>query len=81
MENIKPDSTLDCVGLYCPVPIIKTTQKLKELKAGEILEINADDEGILKDMPAWCKTTGNEYLGEEKSSDGIIKVFVRKSKQ
>ncbi|MEI7903962.1 MAG: sulfurtransferase TusA family protein [Candidatus Firestonebacteria bacterium] len=81
MENITPDSTLDCVGLYCPVPIIKTTQKLKELKAGEILEIDADDEGILKDMPAWCKTTGNEYLGEEKGSDGIIKVFVRKSKQ
>ncbi|MEK7306654.1 MAG: sulfurtransferase TusA family protein, partial [Nitrospirota bacterium] len=42
--------TLDTVGLYCPMPIILTSQKLKELKGGDILEVLSDDEGIKKDM-------------------------------
>ena len=40
---MKADKTLDCVGLYCPMPIYKTAQKMKELKPGEVLEIVADD--------------------------------------
>jgi tRNA 2-thiouridine synthesizing protein A len=74
---MKADQTLDCVGLYCPMPIIKTAQKMKELKPGEVLEIIADDRGIKKDMPAWAQATGNEFLGEE-NSGGEIRVYVRK---
>jgi len=74
---IKADQTLDCTGLYCPMPIYKTAQKMKELKPGEVLEIVADDKGIIKDMPAWCRTTGNECLGVEEK-DGEIHTFVKK---
>ena len=77
---MKSDHKLDCVGLYCPMPIVKTSQKMKELKVGEVLEIIADDEGIRQDMPAWAETTGNEFLGIEED-DGEIKVFVRKTKE
>ena len=76
---MKSDATLDCVGLSCPMPIVRTSQKVKELKLGQVLEVTADDEGIKEDMPAWCNTTGNEFLGMEEES-GIIKVYVRKSK-
>ena len=76
---MKADDTLDCVGLYCPVPIYNTAKKLKELKTGQILEILADDEGIKEDMPAWCKITGNELLGIEKEA-GAYKVYVKKTK-
>jgi tRNA 2-thiouridine synthesizing protein A len=71
------DQTLDCVGLYCPMPIYKTAQKIKELKPGEVLEIVADDKGIKQDMPAWCRTTGNECLGIEEK-DGEFNIFVKK---
>jgi tRNA 2-thiouridine synthesizing protein A len=74
---MKADVTLDCVGLICPMPIVKTSQKMKELKPGQVLEVSADDEGIKEDMPAWCNTTGNEFLGAEEEGD-IIKVYVRK---
>jgi tRNA 2-thiouridine synthesizing protein A len=74
---MKADSSLDCVGLYCPMPIVKTSQKIKELKTGEILEIVADDKGIKQDMPAWCKATGNECVGMEEKG-GEIHVFVKK---
>jgi tRNA 2-thiouridine synthesizing protein A len=72
------DETLDCVGLSCPMPIVKTSQKVKELSSGQVLEIRADDEGIKEDMPAWCNTTGNEFLGIEEEGD-IIKVYVKKT--
>jgi tRNA 2-thiouridine synthesizing protein A len=75
---MKADATLDCVGLYCPMPIVKTAQKIKELKTGQVLEVLADDKGIKQDMPAWCQTTGNEFLGMEEA-DGEIKVYVRKT--
>ncbi len=75
---MKADHSLDCVGLYCPMPIVKTAEKIKELKKGEVLEVVADDKGIKQDMPAWCETTGNECLGIEEAG-GEIKVFVKKT--
>lgn len=77
---MKADQRLDCVGLYCPMPIVKTSQMIKKMKVGETLEIAADDKGIKEDMPAWCKTTGNEYLGMEEK-DGEIRVYVKKTKE
>jgi TusA-related sulfurtransferase len=77
IKDIKADVVLDCVGLACPMPIFKTSNKIKELKPGQILEVQSDDDGIEKDMPAWCKMTGNEFLGMVKEN-GEYRVFVRK---
>ncbi|RJP30029.1 MAG: sulfurtransferase TusA family protein [Actinobacteria bacterium] len=74
---MKADRKLDCVGLYCPMPIVKTAREMKELAEGEVLEVVADDKGIKSDMPAWCLKTGNECLGIEEE-DGEFHVFVRK---
>jgi len=71
------DQSIDCVGLYCPMPIVKTAQKMKELEPGQVLEVIADDKGIKTDMPAWAEKTGNEFLGIEEEG-GEIKVYVRK---
>lgn len=59
------------------MPIIKTAEKIKELKPGQILEVLATDEGIKTDMPAWCKATGNEFLGVEEK-DGEYFSYVKK---
>ena len=74
---MKADETLDCVGLYCPMPIVHTARKMKELKSGQVLEVLSDDVGIKEDMPSWCKTTGNECLGMEEDK-GVYRVFVKK---
>jgi len=77
---MKADQSLDCVGLYCPMPILKTSQQIKKMKVGEILEVTADDKGIKQDMPAWCKATGNECVGIEEQG-GEIKVYVKKTRE
>jgi len=72
------DVTLDCMGLSCPMPIVKTSKKMKELSSGQVLQVLADDEGIKEDMPAWCNTTGNEFLGTEEEGE-TIKVYLKKT--
>lgn len=74
---MKAAKSLDCIGLYCPMPIVKTADEIKKLKTGEVLEVVADDKGIKLDMPAWCDATGHEFLGVEES-DGQIRVYVKK---
>jgi TusA-related sulfurtransferase len=62
------------------MPIVQTAKKIKELKIGQTLEVMATDEGIKTDMPAWCKATGNEFLGVEEK-DGEFKAYVKKTKE
>jgi tRNA 2-thiouridine synthesizing protein A len=77
---MKADVILDCFGLLCPVPIIQAEKKIKEMKVGEVLEVISTDAGIREDMPAWCRLTGQEYLGLEEEGEAI-KVYVRKVKE
>jgi TusA-related sulfurtransferase len=80
---IESDTTLDTLGYFCPMPIIMTSKKIKQLTMGQVLEVLSDDEGIKKDMPAWCQTTGHEMVGlEEEKADPkmVYKAYVRKSK-
>ncbi len=50
---------------------------MKTLRAGAVLEVLSDDRVILVDMPAWCRSTRNEYLGAQ--PDGPeYHLFVRK---
>jgi tRNA 2-thiouridine synthesizing protein A len=79
---IQADVKLDTLGYFCPMPIIMTSKKIKELGAGQVLEVISDDEGIKKDMPAWCSTTGHEMVGLEEegpSPKRIYKAFVKKT--
>lgn len=74
---MKADVSLDCFGLLCPMPVIKTAQRIKELKIGQVLEVLATDMGIKNDLPAWCRTTGQQYLGLEEK-DGEYRVYIKK---
>jgi len=76
---MRADQTLDCYGLLCPMPIIQTSKKMKEMKIGEVLEVVSTDRGIREDMPAWCRQAGQEFLGAEEEGD-VFKVYVKKIK-
>jgi tRNA 2-thiouridine synthesizing protein A len=65
---------VDARGLSCPMPIVKTAQAIRTLHPGDLLEVLATDPGSVKDVAAWCRTTGNELV--EQSMDGAIHRFV-----
>jgi len=79
-REMKADETLDCFGLLCPMPIIQTAKKIKEMEVGEVLEVISTDKGIKEDMPAWCRQTGQEYLGLKEAGE-IFKAYVKKVKE
>ena len=78
-KAIKVDATLDCFGLICPVPIYLTAKKLKEMNIGETLEVSADDEETIHDIPAFCRDQGQKFL-KFKEENGLFKFYIEKVK-
>ena len=71
--------TLDCMGLYCPTPILKTRQEMDKLAIGEILEVLADDPAAEEDLKAWAKRTEQKILEIEKTDEGL-RFLIQKEK-
>ncbi|MGP4059423.1 sulfurtransferase TusA family protein [Halobacillus sp. H74] len=76
--ELKTDFTLDAKGLACPMPIVKTKKTIKDLEAGQVLEIQATDKGSKADLQAWAKSSGHQYLGTIEEDD-VLKHYVRKA--
>ena len=76
-ERYKIKETLDCKGLYCPMPIVKMKKALKGMAEGEIVKILATDPGRKRDFEAFCRKTGNKLL-ESSQEDGVFTYIVEK---
>ncbi len=70
--------TLDTKGLNCPLPILKAKKVIKNLGAGELLEVLATDPGSVKDFEAFSRATGNELV-EWNETDGVFRFVLRKA--
>lgn len=78
VENVKSNVVLDAKGLACPMPIVKTKNAMKNLEAGEVLEIQATDKGFKADLKAWAGSAGHHYLGTIEEGE-VLKHYLRKS--
>ncbi len=76
--TIQSDLILDCRGLACPMPIVKTKKAMDQLKAGQVIEVQATDKGSLADIKGWAKNTGHQYLGTIHEGE-ILNHYIRKS--
>jgi tRNA 2-thiouridine synthesizing protein A len=77
-ESDTPAQVVDCVGMQCPLPVIKIAQAIKGLDPGQLLELLATDPGVEPDMNAWTRRTKNELVGITKDGE-VFHVLVRKS--
>ena len=78
-DEIIYNTEIDCVGLYCPMPIAMTKEEIDKLKIGEILKIEADDPAAEEDIKAWAKRTGHEIIKFEKQGT-ILTFYIKKMK-
>lgn len=76
MGDFNINKTLDCSGMLCPLPVVKTNKALKELAVGEIIEMISTDPGSKPDMEAWARQTKHDLL--ETTEDGSKFRFVIK---
>ena len=70
---------LDCIGLYCPAPILQTRQEMDKLAVGEILEVLADDPAAEEDLKAWAKRTGQKILEIERTVEGMRVLILKET--
>ncbi|HEX9030297.1 MAG TPA: sulfurtransferase TusA family protein [Streptosporangiaceae bacterium] len=73
------DEVLDCAGMSCPLPVVKTSQAIKKIEIGQVLEILATDPGVEPDMKAWSGRTGNELVDISRNGD-VFHVLIRRLK-
>jgi len=78
-SDIIPDTELDCVGLYCPMPIAQTKEEIDKLEVGQVLKVEADDPAAEEDIKRWAKRVGHEILRFEKQGT-ILTFYIRKMK-
>jgi tRNA 2-thiouridine synthesizing protein A len=64
-DQLRPDQVLNLKGLLCPMPVVKLSMAVKKMQAGQTIEGIATDIGVMADIPAWARTTGNELLSIE----------------
>ena len=69
--------SLDLSGLLCPIPVVKVSKAIKDIEIGEAIEATATDPGVLMDIPAWCKGSGNEMLTMDKEGSAFRFVIRR----
>ncbi|MFQ5923897.1 MAG: sulfurtransferase TusA family protein [Anaerolineales bacterium] len=79
MAEVAAEKVLDCTGMMCPLPVIKTSKAIKEVEVGQVLKMIATDPGAVSDMEAWSRQTGNEML-EEYEEDGKFIFFFKRTK-
>ena len=73
IEQVKPDVILDLKGLLCPMPVVKIAQAIKGVPVGSVVEATASDPGVLADIPAWSRSSGNELIDIKR--DGKLVTF------
>lgn len=73
------DQELDCSGMSCPLPVIKTKKAIDGLELGQVLKMISTDPGSKPDMEAWSRKTGHELLAYE-NVEGKHVFYLKKSK-
>ena len=76
LPDIQADEVLDTYGLLCPIPIIKTAERVKTLPPGTVLEVISTDGGIDPDLRHWCRSHQHEYLGCRQAGR-VYRAFLR----
>ena len=66
------DYTLDARNLMCPMPVIRTQDRVADLQPGDRLVVTCSDPGALNDIPAWCRINGHNVIETKEENDLVI---------
>jgi len=62
--------------LLCPMPVIRTQDKIKTLMKGDTLTVVSTDPGALSDIPTWCRINEHEIISSETIDDEVFITIV-----
>ncbi len=73
----KFDNEINCQGLSCPLPILKTKKKIDGMLSGEVLKMTSTDPGSASDVASWAKRTGNNLISDNEVN-GVYTFLIKK---
>ena len=73
------DRALDCLGLFCPMPILGTREAIRELEVGQLLERRADEPATEAHMRSWARRTGHDLVAVTRDGP-VYRFLVRKTR-
>jgi tRNA 2-thiouridine synthesizing protein A len=76
LKALTNTTVVDARGTSCPGPILAAKKAVRGVASGSVMEVLATDSGTLKDLPAWAKKMGHEYLGHYEDS-GYLRLFMK----
>ena len=62
---------IDARNLLCPMPVIRTQDRVADLQPGELVEVLCTDPGVVHDIPAWCRMRGHEVCNIDEQENEI----------
>lgn len=62
---------LDARRMLCPLPVIRTQERVEQLSCGDTLIVTCTDPGAIHDIPAWCRVNGHEIVAIQQDDDDI----------
>lgn len=78
MSQTQVSTMVDARGLSCPMPIVKAAQWVRTVTSGQLMELLATDPGSVKDIAAWCRSTGNELVEQRTDDKGVFHFVIRR---
>lgn len=76
---LQADRTVDCLGLFCPMPLVRTRETLATMGVGEVLELLADDPASDADLRSWTARSGHELLAADRNG-AVYRFLLRKTR-
>jgi tRNA 2-thiouridine synthesizing protein A len=70
-------TVLNVTGLSCPLPVLHTQKVMKGLSAGALVEIRATDPAVVRDIDAYCRSSGSDLISQ-REEDGLFTIEIRK---
>lgn len=61
----------------CPEPVMLLHNAIRDIAAGDLLEVLATDPSTQRDIPRFCSFLGHELL-EQNEQDGLFRYLIRK---
>ena len=71
------DTELNCEGLNCPLPVLKTKKKINGMLSGEILKMTSTDPGSVNDVISWTRIS-TDFLIFHTEVSGVYTFFIQK---
>lgn len=75
--SVVPDHILDATGLFCPEPVMLLHNRIRDMAAGETLQVLATDPSTARDIPKFCNFLGHELI-ESDEFEGNYRYLLRK---